>query len=41
MKTPEEIAMWYAIAMGVVFIFVVGSALFVIWSSKKSKKASN
>jgi len=41
MKTPEEIAMWYAIAMGMVLIFAIGSAWFVIWSSKKSKKASH
>jgi len=40
MKTPDQIAMWYAIAMGIVFVFVVGSALFVVWSSKKGKKAS-
>jgi|GEM_PF-2891594 len=40
MKTPDQIAMWYAIAMGIVFVFVVGSALFVVWSSKKGKKTS-
>jgi len=40
MKTPDQIAMWYLIAMGMVLIFAIASALFVIWSSKKGKKAS-
>ncbi len=40
MKTPEEIAVGYLIAMGMILLFAIGSALFVAWSSKKSKKVS-
>ncbi len=39
MKTPEQIAMWYLIAVGIILLFAIGSALFFAWNSKKGKKA--
>lgn len=39
MKTPEQIAMGYLIAIGLILLFAIGSALFVAWSSKREKKS--